>query len=221
MLDLKAPSGTGILLTGSGIYWILSSQLIASFTALVPELLRGTALGSIFVLSAGVSASSFGLWIVHDDFDELAKLFSRADGWLFTVPLMLVSSDVSLTVLGLSSSYGVVELNPFVAGALQAGQATIISFIVSYMALSQGTTLLMLALGQQLFGSGDQKRFLPYSLVCGAASFVSFNNITILTGMGLPWMAFPLGTAGAAVLTTLIYSHLRRDLDYSFQLPRD
>ena len=92
----------------------------------------------------GVVSATVGLWIVKVDFDELRNLFSRVDGWIFTVPLALVAADVYLTLIVLSTNSQIVELNPFVSSAIQIGAAALIPFIISYLALSQGLGLFML-----------------------------------------------------------------------------
>lgn len=188
--------------------------MIASFTALAPELWRGTMLGTTLVLVGGIVASVTGLWTVHVDFHELSKLLSRNEGWLFTIPLALVSSDVCLTMIGLSANTSVMELNPFVANAVQAGRAAIVAFIVSYMALSEGLALATIPLGRFLFSSKNSLRFLPYSLVCAAASFGSFSNIALLTGLRYAWTAALVGVTGAAFFGALIYLHFRPCSEY-------
>jgi len=188
--------------------------LIASFTALSPELWRGTVLGTTLVLVGGIVASVTGLWIVRVDFHELSKLLSRNEGWLFTIPLALVSSDVCLTMIGLSTTTSVMELNPFVANAVQAGRAAIVAFIVSYMALSEGLALATIPLGRFLFSQKNSMRFVPYSLVCAAASFGSFSNIALLTGLRYAWTAALVGITGAAFLGALTYLYFRSCSEY-------
>jgi len=131
-------------LIGSGLYWILSSQLISSFTVLTPGLFQADELGGSLITVVGVVSATVGLWIVKVDFDELRNLFSRVDGWIFTVPLALVAADVYLTLIVLSTNSQIVELNPFVSSAIGIGAAALIPFIISYLALSQGLGLFML-----------------------------------------------------------------------------
>ena len=207
-MRLKPLAGGGLLLTGSGIYWILSSQLIASFTVLMPELLRETATGTTLVLVTGIFASTVGLWMINVDLDELSALFFRKDGWMFTIPLLLVSMDVSLTIGGLAYGSGIVELNPFVSAAVQKGTGTLAAFLIAYMALSQGGALLAISAGRFLFGRGTGE-FLPYSLVCGAASFGPLSNLVLLTGLGAAWSTLLAGALGAPLFGTWVYSRLR------------
>src|SRR5437660_12594145 len=93
MAESRLPPGASLLLIGSGLYWILSSQLISSFTVLTPGLFRGSELGASLIAIVGIVSVTLGLWIVNVDFDELRSLFSRRDGWIFTAPLALVASD--------------------------------------------------------------------------------------------------------------------------------
>lgn len=210
---MNPPAGGGLLLAGSGIYWTLSSQLIASFTVLMPEIFRGTTTGTTLVLVTGIFASVIGLWTINVDFAELSALVERSDGWIFTIPLMLVALDLCLTVAGLTRGTGVVELNPFVSTALQGGTWVLTGFVVAYMALSEGLALLAITAGRFLF-STKPARFLPYALVCGAASFGPFSNLLLLTGIGGVWSAALAGAAGAPLLATWIYRNLRSSADF-------
>lgn len=209
---MNPPAGGGLLLTGSGIYWILSSQLIASFTVLTPEVFRGTTTGTTLILVTGIFASIVGLWTINVDFAELSALVERRNGWIFTIPLMLVSLDVSLTIGGLTYGSGIVELNPFVSAAVQEGRATLAAFLIAYMALSQGVALLAVTAGRHLFGRRTAE-FLPYSLVCGAASFGPLSNLVLLTGFGTAWSALLAAALGAPLFGTWIYSRLRFSSD--------
>src|SRR5437667_11519178 len=110
--ESRIPPGESILPIGSGLYWILSSQLISSFTVLTPGLFQADELGGSVITVVGVVSATVGLWIVKVDFDELRALFSRRDGWIFTVPLGLVAADVYLTLIVLSTISLVVMLNP-------------------------------------------------------------------------------------------------------------
>jgi hypothetical protein len=116
-------------------------------------------------------------------------------------------------MIGLSANTSVMELNPFVANAVQAGRAAIVAFIVSYMALSEGLALATIPLGRFLFSPKNSMRFVPYSLVCAAASFGSFSNIALLTGLRYAWTA-TLGVTGAGLLGALIYLHFRSCSEY-------
>src|SRR5256712_4245288 len=176
MAESRIPPGASLLLIGSGLYWILSSQLISSFTVLTPGLFQADQLGGSLITVVGVVSATVGLWIVKVDFDELRALFSRSDGWIFTVPLALVAADVYLTLIVLSTDSQIVELNPFVSSAIGIGASALIPFIVSYLALSQGLGLIMLRVGSYLFGPVKSYRYLPFVLICGAAAFGPASN---------------------------------------------
>lgn len=205
---MRIPSGTSLLLLGSGLYWILSSQLIASFSVLAPELFRSTVLGTTLVLIVGIISSVAGLWIIHQDFDVLTELFNQRTGWLFTIPLLLVSADVVLTLFGLSLGSRITELNPFVASVLQLGAAALAPFILSYMALSEGAGLLMLAVGKRLFPVSSSFTFLPFSAICGAASLGPLSNIAFTVNPDLGWLGYFLGGVVAVLLTLLVFQQL-------------
>src|SRR5207245_5731227 len=115
MNEFRMPPGASLLLIGSGLYWILSSQLISSFTVLTPGLFQGNELGASLIAIVGIVSATLGLWIVNVDFDELRSLFSRCDGWIFTVPLALVAADVCLTFISLSPCPHILGLNRFVS----------------------------------------------------------------------------------------------------------
>src|SRR5207245_937674 len=121
MVDSRIPPGASLLLIGSGLYWILSSQLISSFTVLTPGLFQANALGASLITVVGIVSATTGLWMLQVDFDELRSLFSRRDGWIFTVPVALVAADVYLTLIVLSTNSQIVELNPFVSSAIARG----------------------------------------------------------------------------------------------------
>src|SRR5207245_8212062 len=179
MTESRIPSGASLLLIGSGLYWILSSQLISSFTVLTPGFFQTNELGTSFITIIGIVSATVGLWIVRVDFDELRALFSRRDGWIFTVPLGLVAADVYLTLIVLSTNSQIVELNPFVSSAIGIGASALIPFIVSYLALSQGLGLFMLRVGSYLFGPLKSSRYLPFVLICGAAGFGPASNLVL------------------------------------------
>ncbi len=202
---MRVPSGTSLLLVGSGLYWILSSQLIASFSVLAPELFRSTALGTTLVLIVGIISSAAGLWIIHQDFDDLTELFNQATGWLFTIPLLLAVADVFLTLFGLSLGSRVMELNPFVNSAVQLGTTALAPFILSYMALSEGAGLLLLGVGKRLFPVSSSLTFLPYSAICGAASLGPLSNMALIVNPDLGWLGYLLGASGAVLLTFLVF----------------
>src|SRR5207245_8695258 len=118
MAESRIPPGASLLLIGSGLYWILSSQLISSFTVLTPELFQADSLGASLITVVGIISATVGLWIVKVDFDELRSLFSRSDGWIFTVPLALVAADVYLTLIVISTTSQFVYLHYFVSSTM-------------------------------------------------------------------------------------------------------
>ena len=206
-MNVRTPPGLALILIGSGLYWILSSQLISSFTALAPGLLHSVPYGISLVGVVGVTVLAWGLWIVHVDFDELRRLFERNDGWAFTVPIALVASDVYLTLYALSLSSQIIELNPFVASAVGFGATALVPFVLSYVALSEGLALLMLKIGDWLF-AGSKFRFLPFALVCGAASFGPFSNLSGLAFSYVTIFVYILGLLTAGLLAVLVYRTL-------------
>jgi uncharacterized protein DUF5658 len=166
-------------------------------------------MGLTLVLITGITCLVSGLWIIPIDFDELARLFSRSDGWIFTIPLALVVTDVYLTLTGLSQ--GNRELNPFVASAVQIGPWAVVTFVVSYMALSEGLALGMLSIGKWLFGVGRPSRFMPFALTCGAASFGPVSNSELLAFPGAGPGSYSIGMIIAMVaLSAAIYVHFSR-----------
>jgi hypothetical protein len=156
----------------------------------------------------GIISSAAGLWIIHQDIDDLTELFSQGAGWLFTIPLLLVSADVFLTLFGLSLGSRVTELNPFVSSAVQLGTMALAPFILSYMALSEGVALLMLGLGRKLFPVSGSSKFLPYSAVCGAASVGPLSNLALIVNPNVGWGGYVLAALGGAVLTVLVLRSL-------------
>ena len=207
IVRVRIPPGLALILIGSGLYWILSSQLISSFTALAPGLLESVPYGTSLVAVVGVIALAGGLWIVHVDFDELRRLFERNDGWVFVIPIALVASDVFLTLFALSPSSQIIELNPFVASAVGFGASALVPFVLSYIALSEGLALLMLRIGDWLF-AGSKSKFLPFALICGAASFGPFSNLLGLAFGFVTSMAYVLGLVSAGLLVALVYRAL-------------
>ncbi len=173
------PSGSGLLMVGSGIYWILSSRLIASFTVLTPEAFASNSSATMLVLVIGILTSAAGLWIIDRDLSQLTTLFNRHDGWLYLTPMLLSVGDVVFTLIGLSSARAVMELNPLVASAVQGGPAIFTAFTISYMTLSAGLTLLMIHTGKTLFPSRPW-RFLSLAIICGVASLGPINNLLLL-----------------------------------------
>jgi hypothetical protein len=206
---LKIPPGAGLLLAGSGIYWVLAGPLIGWFSVLNPGQIHLSQLGITLVVATGVACLVLGFWIIPTDFEELSQLFFRNDGWIFTIPIGLVVADIYLTLIGLSQ--GNWELNPFVASAVQVGPWAVIPFIISYIALSEGLALWMLSTGKWLFGVTRPSRFMPFALTCGAASFGPVSNSELLAfpaaGPGDYFVGIIIGMVG---LSAAIYLHFRR-----------
>ena len=197
------------MFAGSGLYWVLSDPLIGWFSVLNPTQIHLSQMGLTLILITGIACLVVGLWIIPTDFQELYKLFSRNDGWIFTIPIVLVVADIDLTLIGLSE--GNWELNPFVASAVQIGPWAVVPFVVSYLALSEGLALGMLSVGKWLFGVVRPSKFMPFALTCGAASFGPLSNMELL--------AFPGAGSGASIvsvvvgvvtLTVGIYMHFER-----------
>ena len=209
MVDSRIPPGASLLLIGSGLYWILSSQLISSFTVLTPGLFQANALGASLITVVGIVSATTGLWMLQVDFDELRSLFSRSDGWIFTVPLALVAADVYLTLIVLSTNSQIVELNPFVSSAIGIGAAALIPFIISYLALSQGLGLFMLRVGSYLFGPLKSYRYLPFVSTCGAAAFGPASNLVLLLDPNAGLVTYLLGALGCTVLSIFLFTKVR------------
>src|SRR5438445_6714326 len=210
MVDSRIPPGASLLLIGSGLYWILSSQLISSFTVLTPGLFQEDVLGVSLITVVGIKSSTVGLWIVTVDFDELRSLFSRSDGWIFTVPLALVAADVYLTLIVLSTNSQIVELNPFVSSAIGIGAAALVPFIVSYLALSQGLGLFMLRIGSYLFGPLKSYRYLPFVSICGAAAFGPTSNLALLIYPTAGLVAYLMGALGCVMLSITLFTRVEK-----------
>ena len=210
MPESRIPPGASLLLIGSGLYWILSSQLISSFTVLTPGFFQTNELGTSFITIIGIVSATVGLWIVKVDFDELRALFSRRDGWIFTVPLGLVAADVYLTLIVLSTNSQIVELNPFVSSAIAIGTAALVPFIVSYLALSQGLGLFMLRVGAYLFGSLKSYRYLPFVSICGVAAFGPASNLVLLLDPTAGLVAYLLGALGCVVLSIFLFTKVEK-----------
>ena len=223
MTESRIPPGASLLLIGSGLYWILSSQLISSFTVLIPGLFQDNELGASLIAIVGIVSTTLGLWIVNVDFDELRSLFSRRDGWIFTVPLALVAADVYLTLIVLSTNPLIVELNPFVSSAIGIGASALIPFIISYLALSQGLGLLMLRLGSYLFGPLKSYRYLPFVSICGAAGFGPASNLVLFLDPNVGVAAYVIGALGCVMLSAVLFTlveKVRNDLGKpKFQQP--
>ncbi len=210
MAESRIPPGASLLLIGSGLYWILSSQLISSFTVLTPGFFQTNELGTSFITIIGIVSATVGLWIVKVDFDELRTLFSRSDGWIFTVPLALVAVDVYLTLIVLSTNSQIVELNPFVSSAIGIGAAALIPFIISYLALSQGLGLFMLRVGSYLFGPLKSWRYLPFVSICGAAAFGPASNLVLLPDPSAGLAAYSFGALGCVALSLILFTRVEK-----------
>jgi hypothetical protein len=210
MVGFRIPPGVSLLLIGSGLYWILSSQLISSFTVLTPGLFQGNELGASLIAIVGIVSATLGLWIVNVDFDELRSLFSRRDGWIFTVPLALVAADVYLTLIVLSTNSQIVELNPFVSSAIGIGASALIPFIISYLALSQGLGLLMLRVGSYLFGPLKSYRYLPFVSICGAAGFGPASNLVLFLDPNVGVAAYFIGALSCVMLSAVLFTRVEK-----------
>src|SRR5690242_8816672 len=203
-IESRIPPGVSLLLIGSGLYWILSSQLILSFTVLTPGLFETNASGGLLITVAGIISTTMGLWIVQADFDAFRDLATKVDGWTFTVPLALAASDIYLTLIVLTTSSQIVELNPLVSSAIGIGAAAIFPFTVSYLALSQGLGLLMLRVGSYLFNN-SKIRYLPFVLICGAASFGPASNLVLLLDSSAGPASFPIAGLGSALVSLALF----------------
>ena len=199
------------MMVGSGLYWVLAGPLIGWFSVLNPTQVHLSQMGITLVLVTGIACLVLGLWIIPTDFEELFSLFSRNDGWIFIIPIVLVVADIYLTLIGLSQ--GNWELNPFVASAVQIGPWAVVPFVISYMALSEGLALLMLSIGKWLFGVVRPSRFMPFALVCGAAAFGPVSNAELLAFPGAGAGTYSVGmTIGMITLSVGIYLHFRRTI---------
>jgi len=206
---LKIPPGIGLLLVGSGLYWVLAGPLIGWFSVLNPTQVHLSQTGITLVLVTGIACLVIGFWIIPVDLEELAKLFFRNDGWIFTIPIALVVADIYLTLIGLSQ--GSWELNQFVSSVVQIGSWAVVPFVVSYMALSEGLALAMLSVGKWLFGVARTSRYVPFALVCGAASFGPVSNAELLAFPRADSGSYSIGiTIGMITLSAGIYFHFRR-----------
>jgi hypothetical protein len=208
--ESRIPSGISFLMIGSGLYWILSSQLISSFTVLTPGLFQTNASGGLLITIVGIMSAAIGLWLIQVDFDELRSLLGRPDGWIFTVPIALAASDVYLTLIVLSTSSQVVELNPIVSSAIEIGAVAIVPFIISYLALTQGLGLLMLRFGTYLFGPSKFSKYLPFVLICGAAAFGPTSNLVLLLDANVGSASYTLAALGSAVLALVLSKKVDR-----------
>jgi len=184
--------------------------LISSFTVLTPGLFQFDQLGASLITIVGIAATTVGLWILQVDFDVLRGLFSRSDGWIFTVPLALVAADVYLTLIVLSTNSQIVELNPFVSSAIDIGATALIPFIVSYLALSQGLGLFMLRVGSYLFGPVKSYRYLPFVSICGAAGFGPASNLVLFLDPNVGVAAYVIGALGCVMLSAVLFTRVEK-----------
>lgn len=205
---MRTPYGSGLLLAGSGLYWILAGPLIGWFSVLNPLQVRLTQIGLTIILATGISCLVVGLWIIPKDLSMLYELFSRDDGWIFAVPIALVIIDLFLTLIGLSR--GNWELNPFVASAAQIGPWAIVPYLACYIALSQGLALWMLSVGKWLFTASKPLSSLPFALDCGAASFGPLSNSVLLAIPAFIGPSYLFGVMGMLGLSAGIYLHFRK-----------
>ena len=206
---MKIPPGTGLLLVGSGLYWVLAGPLIGWFSVLNSGQVHLSQIGINLILVTGIACLIVGFWKIPTDFEELSKLFVRNDGWIFTIPIALVVADIYLTLIGLSR--GNWEQNPFVSSAVQIGSWAIVPFVVSYMALSEGLALAMLSVGKWLFGAARPSKYMPFALICGAASFGPISNAELLAFPAAGAANYFVGmTIGMIALSVGVYLHFRR-----------
>lgn len=205
---MKIPTGSGLLLLGSGLYWVLAGPLIGWFSVLNPLQIQLSQLGLTTILVTGICCLALGLWIIPTDLESLYELFSRGDGWIFAVPIVLAVVDLFLTLIGLSK--GNWELNPYVASAVQIGPWAVLPFLASYIALSEGLALWMISLGKVLFTPSTALSALPFVLVCGAASFGPMSNLILLASPAFSELSYALGAAAVIGLSLGLYHHFRR-----------
>ena len=124
------------------------------------------------------------------------------------IPIALVVADILLTMIGLSK--GNWELNPYVASAVKVGPWAVVPFVASYIALSEGLALSMLSIGKWLFTSSKPMSFMPFALVCGAASFGPLSNTILLVTPELGTLSYAFGITGVIGLSLGIYRHFRK-----------
>jgi hypothetical protein len=207
--ESRIPPGVSLLLIGSGLYWILSSKLISSFTVLTPGLFQTNVSGGLLITIVGIISTSMGLWIVQTDFETFRGLATRVDGWIFTVPLALAAIDIYLTLIILTTNSQIVELNPFVSSAIGIGAAAIVPFMVSYLALSQGLGLFMLRVGSSLF-SNSKNRYLPFVLICGAACFGPVSNLVLLVDSNAGQSSYLVAGLGSTLISLVLFLKINR-----------
>lgn len=190
---------------------MLSGELISSFTVLWPGLFQSGHLGELLVTIVGIVSIGIGLWIVHVDIDEFRQLTNRREGYVYTIPIGFVALDLYSTLAILSINSQAVELNPFVASAIQYGFVALVPFLISYLTLSQGLALLMVRMGRWLFGESSSLRTVPFSLICGASSFGPLSNV-IGVSVGYNAMGFYLLAGLGSIMLALIVAWKSRAL---------
>ena len=201
--------GFSFLLIGSGLYWILSSQLIFSFTVLFPYQFESSPVLQEVITSVGIVSLTAGLWLIDVDLKFLSRLLAGTRGAIFALPIVFATIDVYSTMISLSFSSQAIELNPLVASVIQNGLVAMVPYVLSYFALSQGAALFLLAVGKLLFPASSSLQFLPFAMVCGAASFGPFNNLSGL-GNGFGSIAgLLIGSASSICLTISVFVVLR------------
>lgn len=199
---MRVPPGVSLLLIGSGLYWVLSSHLIWSFTVLTPGLFQSLPSGQILITTVGILCLVAGLWTVNRDLNEFRNLANSPAGHIYVLPVAFVSLDLCSTLASLSLNSSTIELNPFVSSAIQYGFAAIAPFLISYLALSQGLAILMLRIGSWLFGESGWMRVLPFALICAVSSFGPFSNMLglVLGYEGLLVYVFAALTSGVLAI---------------------
>lgn len=166
-------------------------------------------MGLTLILITGILCLVMGIWIIPKDLRKVQALFSRRDGWIFTIPVVLAVADVYLTLLGLSR--GSRELNPYVSSAVQIGPWAVVPFLVAYIALSEGLAVAILTVGSWMFGTDRALRYIPFALVCGAASVGPLNNILFLTSLAAaPMIYFVALVIGVIAMPVGIFLHFGR-----------
>ena len=191
------------------MYWVLAGPLIGWFSVLNPLQIQLSQLGLTMILVTGICCLVLGIWNIPIDLASVYELFSRDDGWIFTVPIILAVTDIFLTLIGLAK--GNWELNPYVASAIQIGPWAVVPFLVSYMALSEGLALVVLSVGRKLSGADRTLGYMPFALVCGAASIGPANNIELLISVNADPTSFVVAMIiGMMALSGGIFWHFRR-----------
>jgi len=206
---LRIPPGISLLLIGSGLYWILSSQLISSFTVFSPGLFETLPAGQKLITVVGTISLTSGLWTVSIDIDEFRRLATIRNGYVFILPIVFVALDMYSTLINLSLNSRTAELNPLVASIIQYGPGAVAPFLVSYIALSQGLALFMLRIGAWLFERPRALRILPFAVVCSASSFGSLSNLLGLVLGYHTLLVYLIAITGSMALGSVILRVVR------------